>query len=88
MKIPTIVCAATLTLCVAPAFAQPAETCLTRTLAGQPISPAICFEPETISPAGEEAMEDVAEDTAPHAAIQPLPPITPPPAPPVQPIYD
>lgn len=91
MKIPALLCAATLALVAAPAFAQPAETCLTRTLAGQPLRPAICFEAETLSAAGDEAMEDVmdmTEDAAPHASAQPMPPITPPPPAPVQRIYD
>ncbi len=35
-----------------PALAQPAETCLTKTLAGEDISPPMCFVAETLSQTG------------------------------------
>lgn len=46
---PRIVTIAALALLTTPAFAQPAETCLTHTITGQVISPPMCFTPEPIS---------------------------------------
>lgn len=66
MKLITL---AALALLSTPALAQPAETCLTKTLTGEDISPPMCFVEETLSQTGGACETFLIVGDVPHSHI-------------------
>lgn len=60
---------AALALLSTPALAQPAETCLTKTLTGKDIAPPMCFVAETLSQTGGACETFLIGGDVPHPHI-------------------